>query len=113
MATKAELATKVAQSLGVLQAGQTINADDSTFIQDAYDSLYLILRANHSVDWGPDDDIPQQFELPVTAMLANQGPVSKAFGSPVDYNQLKLAELIIKQSLAIDDNEEPAKVQNF
>ena len=113
MATKAELATKVAQYLRVLQAGQTINSNDSTLIQDAYDSLYLNLRADHSVDWGPDDDIPQQFENEVVAILANQGLISKAFSVPIDYNDLTIAKRTLKKSLAIDDNKQPAKVQNF
>ena len=113
MATKAEIATKCVQLMGVLQAGQTINSDDSTLIQDAYDSLYLNLQADHSVDWGPDDDIPQQFENQITMLLANQSNICKAFGVPVDYNDLALAQKTLKKSLSIDDNEQPARVQNF
>jgi hypothetical protein len=113
MATKSELSVKVMQYLGRLQAGQTINSDDSTLIQDAYDSLYLNLQDNHSVNWGPDDEIPQQFEIQVTMLLANQSPVCKAFGVPVDHNDLSIAQRTLKQSLAIDDNYEPARVNNF
>ena len=113
MATKSELATKVAQYLGVLEAGQTINSNDSTLIQDAYDSLYLNLQADHSVDWGPDDAIPQQFEIQITSLLANQAPVCKAFGVPVDYNDLAMAQKTLDKSLAIDDNAQPAQIQNF
>lgn len=113
MATKAELATKVMQYLKRLQAGQTINSDDSTLIQDAYDSLYLILRDNHSVNWGSDDDIPQEFELPIVMILGNQGPICKAFGVPVDMTDLTLGERMLKRSLAIDNNYQPAQMQSF
>ena len=113
MATAVELATKVMQHLGRLQAGQTINSDDSTYIQDAYSSLYLMLQANHSVNWGPADDVPQQFEGPVTMILANQGSVCKAMGVPVDYVELTLGQKLLKQALSIDDAGEPAQVQNF
>ena len=113
MSTKAEIATAVMQQLGRLQAGQTINSDDSTLIQAAYDSLYLNLQDNHSVNWGPDDDIPTQFANQITMLLANQSNVCKAFGVPVDYNDLALAQKTIKKSLAIDDNAQPARVNNF
>ncbi len=113
MATKAELATKVMQELGRLQAGQTINSDDSTLIQDAYDSMYLMLRDDHSVNWGPDEDIPQQFEIPITALLSNQPPICKAFGVPVDYIELANSKRALKNALAIDDNRERAKAYYY
>jgi len=113
MATTTEISTKVLQYLVRLQAGQTANADDVTLITDAYNSLYLILRDNHSVNWGPDDDIPQEFELPIVMILGNQGPVCKAFGRPVDMNDLLLGERMLKQSLAIDNNYQPAQMQSF
>jgi hypothetical protein len=111
MATKAELAIKVVQHLGLLQAGQLINSNDSTLVQDAYDSVYLLLQDNHSVDWGPDDDIPQEFELDVRDIVAFR--VAKTFGVTPDAVEFALANKNLKKALAVDDSNEPARTQQF
>ena len=70
MATKAEIATLVAQKLKVLETGATIDSDDSTLIQGKYDSRYQILAAQDLVSWGSGDDIPTGAEFAVTALVA-------------------------------------------
>ena len=42
--TKAKLASRVLEDLGVLAAGQAADAGDSKLVEDAIDSVYSILR---------------------------------------------------------------------
>lgn len=89
MATKAEIATKVAQALKVLETGATIDSDDSTIIQAKYDSRYKVLAAIDLVSWGSGDDIPTEAETPIVYLVAQD--CLTEFHVPMDTVQLILA----------------------
>lgn len=111
MATPAQLATKVAEHLGFISAGQTITSNDSTIITEALTSLYLNLQRDHAVDWGPDEDIPDWAVLPMRDILSAR--VAQEFGRKRNVIEETLAFKELKRGLAIDDSGEPAKIQNF
>lgn len=71
MATKAELAQKVGEKLGVVESGETIDSNDSTIIQEKYDSLYYVMKADDLVSWGSGDDIPTAAVTSVVSIVAN------------------------------------------
>ncbi|MBT8448597.1 MAG: hypothetical protein KJO69_02850 [Gammaproteobacteria bacterium] len=72
MATRTEIATKVLQKLGILQDGATASANDITVVNDKYDSLYAILKANDLVSWGSAEDIPDTHIIPIVGLLARE-----------------------------------------
>lgn len=72
MATKAEIATKVLQKLTVIAADQTAATNDSTLVQEKYDSLYQLLKADDLVSWGSTQDIPTEAVIPVVGLVARE-----------------------------------------
>ena len=71
MATKAILAKKILEKLGVLESGADLDADDQTLVEDKYDSWYQVLAADDKVSWGSGDDIPTEAVASVVSIIAN------------------------------------------
>ena len=69
--TKAEIAEKVLQKLGVLESGEAVDSDDQTIVEDKYDSWYAVLAADDKVSWGSGDDIPNAAAASVVSIIAN------------------------------------------
>lgn len=82
MATKAQIAVRVLQKLKVLENGETINTEDQTIVEDAYDASYALLDAQELTSWGSAEDIPTGAELPVIDYVANE--CKEAFSVPAD-----------------------------
>ena len=68
--TKAEIAEKGLQKLGVLESGETVDSADQTIVEDVYDSTYKILAAQDLVSWGSGDDIPTEAVNPIVFIVA-------------------------------------------
>ena len=69
--TKAQVAEKVLQKLGVLESGETVDTDDQAIVTDKYDSWYQVLAADDKVTWGSGDDIPTEAVASVVSIIAN------------------------------------------
>jgi len=102
MATKAELATKVLQKLGIVAQGQSPDSADSVIVEDAYDSAYYYLRACHLVTWGGADEIPDGAVLPVRDFVASR--VAEEFGKSRTYDSERLAKHDLAALIAADND---------
>lgn len=72
MATQNELAAKVLQKLGIIDANGTARNADLTLITDKYSSFYENLKAEDLVSWGSGDDIPNTHLIPIVGLLARE-----------------------------------------
>lgn len=70
MATQADVRNKAAKRLGILGIGQVLQADIAEDIDEAYDEIFQELQTLGLTTWATDDDIPEQFVVPVVAMVA-------------------------------------------
>jgi len=78
--TKTQLAGKVLLKLGVISAGESVDSDDQTLCDEAYESIYEELAERHLVDWGSGDSIPTWAMMPVRTIVANR--IANEFGKP-------------------------------
>ena len=69
--TKAQIAEKVLQKLGILESGETVDSDDQDIVTDKYDSIYGVLAADDKVSWGSGDDIPTEAVTSIVSIVAN------------------------------------------
>jgi hypothetical protein len=65
-----QLRRKVLEKLQVLASGEPVDSDDGQLVQAAYESLHAILIADDLVTWVVSEDIPDEFEWPMIAMVA-------------------------------------------
>lgn len=72
MATISQIETKVLQKLGVLEADETADSNDTSLVNDKYDSVYGRLKALRLVSWGSADDIPTAAVVPVVGLVARE-----------------------------------------
>lgn len=82
MATKAELRSKVAQTLGILPIGQTLASQHQTRIDEAYDEVYNDLREEGLNVWASDGECPDRVTPWMVAYMAStlteDYPISEA-----------------------------------
>lgn len=111
MATKAQLAVKVLQKLGVLAAGDTADSNDQTLVEEAYDSAYQYLRSLHLVSWGSSDDIPTYAVLPVRNYVAST--IANDFGKQRSVEEERQSIIELAATLANDVDKEPTEAEYF
>lgn len=68
--TLQELYEKTLQRLGVIQAGESAAPEDTATVRDRYVGLYSLLNGLELTTWAQTADVPDQFEVPLVAMLA-------------------------------------------
>ena len=73
---------RVALSLGVLAAGEALEASDDVVLTDLYNEAYDVLEALSLVDWGSTEPIPDdRVSVMVDIVAARAAPI---FGVPAD-----------------------------
>lgn len=70
MATASEIRDRAANDLGMLRLGQSLQAQDSTRITDAYTEVYAKLRKNGLATWASTAEVPDEVVPHVVAMVA-------------------------------------------
>jgi len=105
--TKTLLANKVLEKLGRIPAGGTVDSDDQTICDDAYDSVYEELRTLHLLDWGSSESIPTWAMLHVREIIANR--VANDFGLPRNQNEEEAAKMAMAKHLAVDYSYQPTQ----
>jgi hypothetical protein len=54
----------------VLEAGQTVSSADATDVDAVYSALYANLVERGVITWGSSDEVPDEAERPMVALLA-------------------------------------------
>ena len=97
-----EIAQEVLQNIGRLPVGQTAKANHLKTVEDSYTGLHADLVINGFVNFGVDDEIPEEFSDTLIDYLS--GRVSGRFGvrndwtatkGQVDDLRLKLSSLVV------------------
>lgn len=109
--SKTELASKVLQKLGIIDANESVRSADQTLCDDAYESIYEELRSRHLVDWGSGEDIPTWAMLHVRELVANR--VAADYGLPRSVDEEELAMQKMAKHLASDYSGEPVKATYY
>lgn len=78
--TLQDLKYHVLLKLSVVAAGDSPNSQDGATVELRYRSLHSQLTAHRLTDWSVSDDIPEEFETPVVAMVA--ADCARDFGNP-------------------------------
>lgn len=93
--TQAELATQVLRDLNVIDASESADSEDSTYVMGKYASKYEELLDRELCYW-PLDAIPNAIFIPVCDLVANE--VRSTFGelqSPED--KLAREDTVLRQ----------------
>jgi len=69
--TKAELRDRVANDLGILRLNQSLDAQDQTRIEDAYDEVYAELKTEGIAAWPKAGSVPDEFVPYMVALVAD------------------------------------------
>lgn len=78
--TRNDLFRRVLEKLEVTAAEEPADPGDLAAVERRYEQLHPQLSTENLCDWGLSEDIPDEFSVPVIAMLAHEaGP---AFGRP-------------------------------
>lgn len=96
--TKAQLATRVLQYLGVLGVGHSATAADAALVQEAVDSAHDELRKVGLAPFGIDE-IPEWAQPGLRDYVIAE--VKPAFGKPMTPMQKQVDQLKAKQQLQI------------
>lgn len=118
--TLQELKYRVLLKLGVVAAGDSPNADDSAVVLIRYQALHNALTSRDLTNWNISDDIPEELELPLVAMVAAE--CARDFGNPdpalqaegrFDLPQPSLAERQLRKAMARTYISTPVSVEYF
>ena len=71
MATKNEIRDRAAQDLGILRINQSLQAQDDTRIQSAFDEVYADLRKDGLATWPSTGSSPDEITPHVVALVAD------------------------------------------
>jgi hypothetical protein len=77
--TLQDLKYHVLLKLGVVAAGDSPNADDGATVELRYQTLHRHLTAARLTDWNVSADIPDEFDMPIIAMVAAES--ARDFGN--------------------------------
>lgn len=116
MATKNDLALAVLEDLGVVAAGESINASDAQLVLRRYDRLHEKLVTDAVAYWPApvsvaSNVIPARVMEPLTKVLAAR--CSKAFGLPRDYVEETEAMKELYKLAANEGSEKPTEALYF
>lgn len=109
--TKTLLANKVLEKLGRISAGESVDSDDQSLCDDAYDSVYEELRARHLVDWGSAESIPTWAMLHVRDIVANR--IANDFGLPRNADEEELAMQRMAKQISPDYSYQPVEADYY
>ncbi len=109
--TKTQLGAKVLEKLGRIGAGESVDSDDQTLVDDAYDSVYEELRSRHLVDWGSTESIPTWAMLHVRNIVANR--VANDFGLARNEQEELSAIKAMGKHVAIDYSYQPVEADYY
>jgi hypothetical protein len=70
MATATQIRTKALKKLGVLATGQTTQSEIQADLDRAYEEVYAALAAKNLVTWEIDEEVPDEYVMPVVALVA-------------------------------------------
>lgn len=68
--TLQDLKYDVLLKLGVVAAGDPVAPDDGATVELRYRALHAMLDIKSLCDWNVADDIPEEFRMPITMMVA-------------------------------------------
>jgi hypothetical protein len=71
MATVAQVIDRTGNELGLLRLNQSLQAQDATRIEAAYNEVYAMLRTKGYTPWSIDGVIPAELVAPVVALMAD------------------------------------------
>jgi len=69
-ASKTAIGLLALQAMKVVDGDASPEANDTTIIEAAYDSVYATLNARHLVSWPISGNVPDEFINPVVALTA-------------------------------------------
>lgn len=96
--TTTQLATAVLRHIGVLDATETIDATDLTYVQDTWQAKWEeISGAGMEATYFPYDEIPKPIFMTVRDLVANE--VRGAFGMPMSVADKEAEEIVILRRL--------------
>lgn len=72
MATKAEIRNRAARKIGVLGIGQTLGAQYTGVVDEAYDNVFYQLRAKGFNTWAYAAEVPAQVADYYSTLVANK-----------------------------------------
>lgn len=70
MASVSDIKNQALRELGVIQVGQSADAQDFNLIGEAYDSVYAILKQQGLATWSSTGTIPNEIRDQVVALVA-------------------------------------------
>jgi hypothetical protein len=68
--TLQELKYRVLLRLGVVAAGESVNADDGETVLLRYRALNALLLQRDLINWTSEEGVPDEYELPILDMVA-------------------------------------------
>ena len=96
--TKANVRDRAANDLGILQLGQSLQSQDSTRIEQAYDEVYAELKKDGYATWAATGSVPDELTQHVVALVAFN--CVGAYGvSPARYQRIVGAAALAKPEI--------------
>lgn len=108
--TRADLAKRALQRLGVLQSDEDPDTADGLLVEREYADLLTILKDEGLAYW-PENEVPGVVFLPLTDLLANQ--VAPHFGKPSSAEVEEMAKRRLRRHIAKPASGEPTRGQAF
>ena len=71
MATATQIREKALKKLGVKATGQTTQSEIQADVDSAYTEVYAMLNTLKLTTWDVDEDIPDEFVIPVVFLVAD------------------------------------------
>lgn len=118
MATKSELRDRAAQDLGKLRLNGTLQDQDKTRIEAAYDEVYDELKDKGLATWVSDGDVPSRLVPYVSGLMAlnclltysvsqeRQAAIYRVVGVDGNLGRLKIRELTTPKYVSDDSPED-------
>lgn len=111
MTTRAELVSEAAKKLQILEAGQTLAAEDSVDIDGRIPGLFAQLAADEICVVGDEDDIPDQWLDPLAGLLANMA--ASTYGKPYSPDVKEVLERQLRRMNASRPTGEPQQAEHY
>ena len=114
--TTTQLATSVLQHLAVLDATETIDSTDETYVTGVYEDKWTELSSHgNEVTYWPMDVIPNAVFLALRDLIALY--VRGAFGMPISERELRIEEdqcmRRLRRHTAVQSSDLPTETRNF
>lgn len=93
--SKPEIRDRAANELGILSLGQSLQAQDATRIEQAYNEVYDYLDGQGLAIWSIDDNVPDKLCPHVIAMVAFN--CADNYGVSADRYQRITAKFVIAE----------------